>query len=546
MLAKAIRNTRFKVRTDMDLFLVIQTETGAHHKLSVIDCSLSGVSCSIDESLSVDLPAGSIVPSSKIIASDNEIPLGRLVFRRQAEGVDKAKYMVAFSLIDTRMPLDTTLSRYLEDTRESVFGVELSNEKFNLSHFVEEEFSSLDLFDKVRKFDVYLNKWMKSNKYGYKTVRMDSSGARINLKRHRKNNRNDYIIMGSNDYLGLASHPEVVSAAQNAMNTYGFGSTGSAVTTGISGLHEELCSELARMHKREDAILFNSGYTANVGVITSIAQANDLLIADSLAHASIQDAMQMSKAGKRLFLHNNIKHLEKILKRSRSEYNGALVITEGVFSMDGDVPPLPDIKKIADKYDCRLMVDQAHCFGVVGPNGLGVCDKYNMLDKVDIIMGTFSKICGGIGGYVVGDRDMIEWLKHFARPYIFSVAIPPSTAAAALQALKIFQKGDLSLRLQNNIKHFISGLKSLGYEGLSDHESSVIPVVIGNEDKLGIMYQSLLDDGIFVTPIVYPAVSRANSRFRFTIMANHSTSELDLAISSLEKAMDKADYNFGE
>ena len=254
--------------------------------------------------------------------------------------------------------------------------------------------------------------------------------------------------------------------------------------------------------------------------------------------------MQMSRATSRFFKHNDVTHLESILQKERNNYNGCLVITEGVFSMDGDLAKLDEIFKVARKYNARIMVDQAHCFGVVGPNGLGICDKYNLLKDVDIIMGTFSKICGAIGGFAVGSTEVIEWIRAFGRAHVFSVSLPPSTVAAAHRAIELFiSQPEISLKLKNNIKYFCKGLIDLGFKLESTHESAVVPVVIGDEKKLGQIYQSLLDDGVSCVPIVYPAVSRKNCRFRFTLMSTHTQSDLDYVISSLEKAMLKSKFD---
>lgn len=370
-------------------------------------------------------------------------------------------------------------------------------------------------------------------------------GSRVNMARVRKNNRKDYIVMGSNDYLGLGAHPSVMAAAKSAIDRYGFGSTGSPVTTGTSDLHVALCDRLARVHKKEAGLLFNSGYAANIGIIGSITTGNDLVIADALCHASIQDGMQMSKATSRFFKHNDVKHLETILERERSNFNGCLVITEGVFSMDGDTAKLDEIYAIARKYNARIMVDQAHCFGVVGHNGLGICEKHNLLREVDIIMGTFSKICGGIGGFVVGSSELIEWIRSFSRAHIFSVSLAPSTVAAVDKALDLFLEDKSHLEnLRSNVKHFLKNLESIGYPVSQNHESAVVPVVVGDEKKLGEMYQSLLEDGVICIPIVYPAVSRKNARFRFTVMATHTKSDLDYVTTCLEKAMIKSGFEF--
>jgi 7-keto-8-aminopelargonate synthetase-like enzyme len=232
-----------------------------------------------------------------------------------------------------------------------------------------------------------------------------------------------------------------------------------------------------------------------------------------------------------------------MLVDERDQYVGCLVVTEGVFSMDGDVAPLDQISAVSRRHNGRLMVDEAHSFGVVGPGGLGAAARCGVLPQVDVVMGTFSKICGGIGAFAAGSAEMVDWLYHFSRPHIFSVSIPPSTAAAALAALRIFMtEKELVNSLKENISHFANGLRHLGFSINPHHESSVIPVIIGDEKKLSIMNAHLRDEGIFAVPIVYPAVSRTSCRFRFTLMAQHTRSDLDFVLTTLEAAMRKADF----
>lgn len=547
-LHKAIRSTRYSVKPGADVRLQIETGTSQRFDLQLIECSSSGLRARSRTELPEDemLNNGEIVPAAKLSWGEKEIFLGRLVIRRIDRGTEGIE--MAFSTIDTRIPVEESLSHALMvdlDRAAINHREELGSDKFSLAHFVETEFTNVDLFDRVRKFDVFFSDWEKSKKYAYKTERTASKGPRVNLSRKRKNGRHDYIVMGSNDYLGLSSHPEVIAAAQKAVAEYGFSSTGSPVSTGLTDLHQNLCKRLADIHQKESAILFNSGYAANIGIISSLTSTNDLIIADQLSHASIQDAMLMSKASCRFFKHNNIDHLDTVLSRERHKHNGCLVITEGVFSMDGDVAKLDEIFHLARRYNARILVDQAHCFGVLGPNGLGVCDKFHLLKDVDIIMGTFSKICGGIGGFATGSREIINWLHSFSRAQIFSVSLPPSTVAAVTKSLDIFMSdSSLRSRLIDNITHFQRGLESIGYKFKHKQESAIVPVVIGDETKMADMYQSLLDDGIWCVPIIYPAVSRKNCRFRFTIMATHSLSDIDYAVSSLEKAMLRANYTF--
>jgi len=541
-LANSIRHTRFRVQHGGELMLTLQSSSGATHRLKVLNCSLLGLGATTDKALSSDegFYEGSVLPPAKLSWGDKSAYLGRLVLRAiRSENND---YFYGFQTIDNKVPIDGPLSQVLTMT-DSAYEFELDPEKFSLASFLSSESSNVDLFARCRQFSFLYRKWKETPKYQYHTLRQPSKGPRVLLDMPRKHGRNDYLMLCSNDYLGLSSHPKVIEAAKHALDQYGFGSTGSPMTTGNTRIHDELAHEIARMFGKEKALLFNSGYTANVGIITGLTAEQDLIIADVLTHASIQDGMRMSSATSRFFKHNQPKHLEKMLIDERNQYVGCLVVTEGVFSMDGDVAPVDQISALARKHNGRLMVDEAHSFGVIGPGGLGAAARSGVLPHVDVVMGTFSKICGGIGAFAAGSAEMVDWLYHFARAHIFSVSIPPSTAAAALAALRIFMsEKELVTSLKENINHFVRGLQHLGFSIDPHHESSVIPVIIGDEKKLSIMNAHLRDEGIFAVPIVYPAVSRSSCRFRFTLMAQHTRSDLDFVLSTLEAAMRKANF----
>jgi 8-amino-7-oxononanoate synthase len=549
-LLKRMRHRRYQLKADADVQLHIETQTGARFKLKVLNVSLSGLGGDLDREVCDEdgIAVGSILPALKLTVQTTEFALGRAVVR--VLNSSPSGTQLGISLIDSRTPLDTSLSGFLSETFEetsSAFEFELSPDKFSMASFAESQSRSTDIFSKANQFALFKKEWEKSAKFSYENTRLASFGHRIRLSKKRRGGREDYIVMGSNDYLGLAGHPDVLDAAKRAIDDYGFGSTGSPVTTGITDLHVELCEVLSKMFKKEDTLLFNSGYAANVGTITGLVYAQDLVVADMLSHASIQDAIQMCKGTGRFFKHNNPDHLDKVLGEHRDAHAGCLVVTEGVFSMDGDVPPLDQIISVSRKHRARIMLDQAHCFGVIGQHGLGAVEKYNAFQSVDIIMGTFSKICGGIGGFISAEKETIDWLRFWARSHMFSVSIPPSTAAAALKALQIF-KNDRSLlsQLKSNIAHFKKGLSELGYNLAPDHESAVIPVVVGDEKVLEKMNSVLMDHGVFVVPIVYPAVSRTQCRFRFTMMATHTVSDLDYVLNVLELAMERAGFRFGD
>jgi len=547
-LNKRIRHKRFKVKDTSDASFTVETSTGARYDLKIDNISLTGLGAWSTSNIPLDegLEIGTIIPAAKIVLKDHEYTLGRMVLR-VAEDKDN-KTWFAFSCVDSKIPLDGPLSKHLSSDlgeTESPYDFELSPDRFSMANFSDNLGANVDLFAKVHHFNVYMRDWQKTPKFSYLNIRMPSKGHRVHLSKPRKNGRTDYVVMGSNDYLGLASHPEVLEAAKKAIDEYGFGSTGSPVTTGITDLHMELCDFIAKLFHKERVILYNSGYGANVGIVSGLTNPQDLIVADMIAHASIQDGMQMARGTARFFKHNSVEHLEKILSTTREQFASCLLVTEGVFSMDGDHAPLDRIVSACRDHKARLMVDEAHSFGVLGQTGLGACEKFGVLHQTDLIMGTFSKICGGIGGFVATSEEVANWLYCWSRAHVFSVSIPPSTAAAALKALQLF-RSDRSLleNLRKNITHFKQGITSLGCTFAKDHESAIIPVIIGDEKKLEIMNKHLMDAGVFVTPIVYPGVSRTNCRFRFTISSNHSISDLDFVLNVLEAAMEKADFKF--
>jgi 8-amino-7-oxononanoate synthase len=542
--SKMLRQKRFRVEKPASVVLVIETAQGEKHELSLRNCALGGLGCEADAKGQFEI--GQIIPAAKLKAGNKEHALGRLVVRRISE--DPSNTELGFSTIDAKVPVESFLNKYLaaefDAPHQSPYDYELSPERANIGTFAALPDNATDIFHRAVQFDIFFQEWEKSAKYQYRNVRVASMGGRVNLRHKRRNGREDYLVMGSNDYLGLATHPEVIAAAKSAIDTYGFGSTGSPLTTGITEIHEELSSELEKIFRKERVILFNSGYAANVGAIAGLTREQDLVLADVISHASLQDAMSLSKATSRFFKHNDVAHLEKLLQEQRAEHAGALVITEGVFSMDGDLARLDEVARVARRYDARLFVDEAHSFGVVGKNGLGCWEKFPN-SEVDIIMGTFSKICGGIGGFIATNQAVANWLSFHARAHIFSVTIPPSTAAAALAALKVFQANPhLRETLKSNIRHFVTGLRDLGCPIAPNHESAVIPVIIGDEIKLGEMNEVFRNHGVYVIPITYPAVGRTNSRFRFTIMATHSTSDRDYVLNIIEMAMMKANFQF--
>ena len=549
-LSRAIRQKRFGIKSEASAKVVLDTKTGQRIELKLENCSINGLGAST-ASLSGwedECEVGTIIPAAKIVVNQQEFGVGRLTIRYFVQRPATSDYYLGLATVDNKLPIDGPLSHYL-DTPQSTdlnpYQYELSPERFNLASFVEQQDSDVDLFARCRKFDIFNKDCEKTDKYHYYSVREASIGSRIQLKKARAGGRTDYIQMAAYDYLNLGSHPEVLNAAAEALRKYGYSSGGSPLICGITDLHEELAETLARMVKKEKVLLFSSGYAANVGTIHGLTAGQDLIVADSLAHASIHDGMRMAPATSRFYKHNNMDHLEKTLAENRSSAMGAFVISEGVFSMDGDMGDLVPTIELAKEYNCRTMIDEAHSFGLYGKNLGGVAEMQGVLDRVDIVMSSLSKVCGAGGGFVAGPKEVMDWLMWYGRSRMFSGSMPPSSAAASIKALEIMLKErERITQLFANVKHFVTGMRELGANLSPNHNSPIVPIVIGDEKKLGIMNESLRQAGIFVVPIIYPAVSRTQCRFRFSLMSQHTVSDLDYAVSSFRHAMEKASFMF--
>jgi len=335
----------------------------------------------------------------------------------------------------------------------------------------------------------------------------------------------EVIMLASNNYLGLSTEQGIKEAVIRVIQKYGTGSGGSRLTTGNYDLHEQLERELADFKKTEDALVFNTGYMANVGVLTTVVGAEDVIICDKLNHASIIDGCRLSKAKLLVYKHGDLARLEKILKRA-SKYRRRLIVTDGVFSMDGDLAPLPEIVELAEKYQALVMVDDAHGTGVLGSKGAGTIEHFGLEGKIDIQIGTLSKALAAEGGFVAGSKELIDLLRNKARSFIYSTALAPATIAASLASLRYLQSHpELLNNLWRNINLLKDGLEDLGYELLSSN-SAIIPIMIGNTEQTMRLSKSLLEEGVLAPGIRPPTVPRGMSRIRVTVMANHSVADI--------------------
>lgn len=341
-------------------------------------------------------------------------------------------------------------------------------------------------------------------------------------------------MIGSNNYLGLAQDPRVIEAACEATRCYGAGCTGSRLLNGTIKLHVELEEALAKFLQREAAVLFSTGFFANQGALAALTEEGDAILCDRENHASIIDGCQFALAKLIPYRHNSAISLDNRLKRL-PDHAGRLVVTDGVFSMSGDIADLPPLIEIAKKRQARIYVDEAHSLGVLGPQGRGTVHHFGMNNEVDVVMGTFSKSFGSMGGFIAGDAQMIEYLKHRARCFIFTAALAPAVTGAVLKALDIMQREPERIdALWRNTRKMHEGFKNIGFK-IGTTQTPIVPILIGSEAKAFLFTQRLYEEGVFATPAIYPAVRYGEAIVRTSFMATHTDSDLDRVLEIFEK-----------
>jgi 8-amino-7-oxononanoate synthase len=351
------------------------------------------------------------------------------------------------------------------------------------------------------------------------------------------------IMLGSNNYLGLTGDERVIQGARAALDTYGTGLTGSRLLNGTIPLHLELEREIAEWMGAEDAIVFTTGHQANVGTLGTILAPGDTVVADSGDHASILDGCLLSRAKLRPFRHNRLDKLERALEKAAADGGGILIVVDGVFSMEGDIAPLPQICELAERFGARLMVDEAHGAGVLGARGAGTAELLGVEDRVDLRMGTFSKSLASCGGFVAGPADVIEFLRIQSRAFLFTAAAVPAAVGAALAALRIVRSGEgpaLLARVLDNARYLRDGLEERGFAvvqpqpipGGGDIVTPIVPVLVGDDWKAVLLWRALYDAGVFVNTALHPAVPPSGALLRTSVMATHHTATLDRALDA--------------
>ena len=349
----------------------------------------------------------------------------------------------------------------------------------------------------------------------------------------------EVINLASNNYLGLASHPRLIQAAIDATREFGVGSGAVRTIAGTMRIHMELEEKIARFKNVEACVVFQSGFAANAGTVSAILGKEDFILSDELNHASIIDGARLSRATIKVFRHKDTDHCEELLKQLASEPGKKLVITDGVFSMDGDIGPVDKLAALAEQYGAIMMVDDAHASGVLGRNGRGSVDHFGMHGKVDVQVGTLSKAIGALGGYVCGSKDLIDYLYHRARPFLFSTSHPPSVAATCLAAFDMLEKEpERILRLWSNTRYFQGELKRLGFNigGVNTPatETPITPIIVGDGRTAMEFSRALFEEGVMATGIAFPTVPEGKARIRAILTSEHTRGQLDEALDTME------------
>lgn len=384
---------------------------------------------------------------------------------------------------------------------------------------------STDLFEKCRRFTA-AREAITRGVYPYFQPIEESFDTEVVIRGERK------IMVGSNNYLGLTHHPYVLDRAAAALHRYGTGCTGSRFLNGTLDMHEELEHRLARFMGQESALVFSTGYQTNLGIIATLAGRGSVVIQDRLNHASLFDAALLSGGELVRYPHGNLAALRRLLEKHWDAPGGVMVITDGVFSMEGNIVNLPGVTSLAREYGARIMVDDAHAIGVIGSNGGGTSQHFGMEGEVDMVMATFSKSFASIGGAAAGPEGVIHYLKHHARSLIFSASMPPSAVATVLACLDVIeQEPERRLRLWENADYLRNGLQSLGFDTVTS-ETPIIPVVTGSMERTFAFWRALFDAGVFTNPVLPPAVPESSCRLRTSVMATHTREQLDQVLDA--------------
>ncbi|KAA1244681.1 aminotransferase class I/II-fold pyridoxal phosphate-dependent enzyme [Aquimarina sp. RZ0] len=401
------------------------------------------------------------------------------------------------------------------------------------------DFPELDIMGRAVKFKEWTNNLDYNKHYNYKRVAMNASSPIRLVKDRYTGETREMIYFASNDYLNLANHPEVIEAGVRATRKYGAGAGSVPLLGGTTELHRELENKIAKFKGCEKSIIYSSGYGSNSSSLLSLLGEKDIAIVDMLAHASLIDGCKNTNV--KYFKHNDMSSLEFVLSKVKNNFRTKLIVVDGVYSMDGDIAPLDKIKELAEQYGAYVMVDEAHATGVIGENGHGTPEHFNLSGKVDIVSGTFSKALGGVGGFVAASEELIDLLHFYSRGYIFSTALTPQVAGSMICSLNVIENDKKRReKLWSNIRYFKKNLIDLGLN-IGNSETAIFPIIIGDDLITKEIARELHEMNIYVNPVLYPAVSKRLSRIRMSLMSEHTIEHIDKVLEALKYLVKK--YN---
>ncbi|TCD03156.1 aminotransferase class I/II-fold pyridoxal phosphate-dependent enzyme [Pedobacter psychroterrae] len=394
----------------------------------------------------------------------------------------------------------------------------------------------MDIYQRSDLFNEYLDFLQDRGHLNYRLESLTGCGPVVEMDIPGYGGRRPYVSLVSNDYLGFSQHPLVKKAAVYGINNFGTGAGASPAIGGHYSFHQELENAIASFFKRDSAIIYTTGYTANSASLLSMLQVQDLAILDIGVHTSVREGC--SATNTKIFLHNNLNMLERILRENKDKYRTKMVVIDGVYSQDGDLAPLDQILQLTKHYGAYLMLDDAHGTGVIGETGRGVIETHDLFEQVDIISGTFSKTFAHVGGYVIASAELVRFLKFQSRQHLFSATSTPACMAITKAIQLIDQEPEWMDLLWENINYFTTGLRSLGLD-IGTTASAIIPVKIGNSAVTGEVSKMLLKAGVYANPIIYPAVPKKHSRIRMSLMATHTRPQLDAVLNAFEHISNK-------
>ncbi|HYF82159.1 MAG TPA: aminotransferase class I/II-fold pyridoxal phosphate-dependent enzyme [Clostridia bacterium] len=389
-----------------------------------------------------------------------------------------------------------------------------------------------DIMGRAKAFGEYRKDIEDKRHLQYRRVSTDGSSPVMKVRDHYTGKIKEMVYLASNDYLNLTKHPRTIAAGREALEKYGSGAGSVPLLGGTLDIHIELEKKIAKFKGCEDSIIYTSGFGSNCGTLLSILQEEDIAILDMLVHASIIDGCKNTNT--KFFRHSDMDSLEKVLIRVKDKYRTKLIVVDGVYSMDGDIAPLDKIVELAKAHGAYVMVDEAHATGVIGETGRGTPQHHSIEGRVDIVAGTLSKALGGVGGFIAASGELVELLRYYSRPYIFSTAMTPQVTGSLLAALDVIEdEPEHRERLWDNINYFKSNLTEMGFD-LGNSETAIFPIIIGNDLKIREMCRRLHELDIYVNPVMYPAVPKRMARIRMSLMSTHTREHLDKALEALE------------